>query len=294
MKSAFLTEWQKIMGYRNLVAFLIWIYPIGTIVGVLMVVILPTLFSESAKQLIVDSSPQWSEMTQAVSIFVRVPENIFIRMPMLAFMAVVFAGEYQWGTLKNSLPRSSRFNILMSKFLVVGLLVMLAVTTTSISWGIGRGVAAWIVGVPFGPEITETAVSEFVKAYLINSVVVFGSMLIASAIAALIAMYSRSILVSLFLGIAYAIVEPVAAFLVALASKIFDKPEWIALIRFTPAYNLDNFSSWISGSRSSFADNYPGFTSDFSGMTSLLMIVLWIVGLLILATIIFERQDISE
>lgn len=294
MKRAIQAEWQKINGHRNLVAFLIWIYPIGTLTSVLFIVILPALFSETGKQLIIDSQPQWTDMTQAIAIFVQTPNNIFLRMPLLAFTAVVFAGEYQWGTWKNNLPRASRAELILAKFVVVTALVLLAVLGSSLMWGVGRGIAAAVAGVSYGPAVTGTAVSNFLADYLLNSFVVIVSVLIAAAIAALIAMYTRSILVSLFLAIGYSIVEPVAGLLLVLAGFSLERPSLINLIRFTPSYNLDNVRGWLAGSGSSFANDLPGFTTDLSGGMSLLLLGIWVAVLLFLTLFVFQRQDISE
>ena len=46
--------------------------------------------------------------------------NLFGRMFLLGFTAVTFAGEYQWGTWKNIIPRQRRSLLIMAKFINLG------------------------------------------------------------------------------------------------------------------------------------------------------------------------------
>jgi ABC-type transport system involved in multi-copper enzyme maturation permease subunit len=193
------------------------------------------------------------------------------------------------------MPRASRTQLIVAKFVVVTALILIAIISSSLIWGVGRGIAAGVAGVAYGPEVTGTAVVAFIKEYLLTCFTVSASVLIGTAIAALIAMYTRSILTSLFLAIGYAIVEPVVSLLLLLTGAMFERPAIINLVRFTPSYNLDNVSNWIMNEGSSFGtSNLPGFTTDFSGGTSLLMVGLWLGGLLLLTLWLFSRQDISE
>jgi hypothetical protein len=115
-------------------------------------------------------------------------------MILLGFAAVVFAGEYQWGTWKNIVPRNRRVMLLLMKFMALGVFVVLAFVLMSIIWVIGLGVLAQIAGAEYGPAVTLHVLSDFAEDYAIQAALTFTSMMIAAGYAALAGMLTRSIL----------------------------------------------------------------------------------------------------
>lgn len=133
MHSTLTAEWRKLLGHTKAVSFLVWIYPIGALVLVVLIDILPGLFIEQVRELTAASPPLWTDDLLSVwNALNGFPGGTFLRMPYLAFIAIAFAGEYQWGTWKNIVPRQSRTALILSKFMVLGLLMLISMTLTSL------------------------------------------------------------------------------------------------------------------------------------------------------------------
>ncbi|MDX1689168.1 MAG: ABC transporter permease subunit, partial [Candidatus Promineifilaceae bacterium] len=253
------------------------------------------LLSDFVREGVQAYPPVWtSRLLDVWALFNRFPQNIFIRMPFLAFTAVLFAGEYQWGTWKNVIPRRRRLALILTKFLALGLLIIVALTLTSLVWWAGGWLNAALVGVPYGPELTADVLADFSRTYLSEAAVTFASTLIIAAYAALFAMASRSILASLLLSVGVAIVEFASALILIIVGQAFNRPHLVNVYATTPTYNLTNISSWIGEGIGSSASNLPGFTAVLSLPQSILIVALWVVGLVTLTAVLFRRQDITS
>ena len=127
MLSLLKAEWKKTTSNRMLSGFLIWIYPIGVGAFIAMMVLVSLLSESSARAMAATSSGQWTTDMLSIWLFISAfPGNIFGRMLPLAFMAVTFAGEYQWSTWKNVVPRSTRSNLILAKFVTLSSFIMLS------------------------------------------------------------------------------------------------------------------------------------------------------------------------
>ncbi len=291
--SLFRAEWQKIVGNVRAVTFLVWVYPITAFIIVLLIngagILLPV-----TREQVLTNPPQWTQRLLDVwTLFNRFPNNMFIRMPFIAFTAVLFAGEYQWGTWKNITPRRQRSALILTKFVALGALIILALTLTSLVWWAGGWLQTVIVDIPYGPELNGEVVADFSRVYLLDTAVTFVATLIAAAYAALFAMASRSILASLLLSIGIGIVEVASALMFIIAGQVLDKPHLINIYAALPTYNLTNISSWINDGIGSDAGGLPGFTAVLSLPQSVLLISLWVIGLVVLTAVLFQRQDIT-
>lgn len=293
--SLFRAEWQKIIGNVRAVTFLVWVYPITAFIFVLLINGVGILLSEFARDQLLVNPPLWTQRLLDVwSVFNRFPENVLIRMPFLAFTAVLFAGEYQWGTWKNIIPRRRRTALILTKFLALGLLILVALTFTSLVWWAGGWLSASLLGLPYGPEISPDVVADFGRTYMLEAAVTFVATVILAAYAALFAMASRSILASLLLSIGVGIVEFASALLLAFVGQLFATPHLVNIYAATPSYNLTNISAWISDGIGSTAGGLPGFTAVLSLSQSILVVALWVVGLVTLTAVLFQRQDITS
>ncbi|MCP4417128.1 MAG: hypothetical protein GY805_10925, partial [Chloroflexi bacterium] len=215
------------------------------------------------------------------------------RMPFLAFIAIAFAGEFQWGTWKNILPRQSRTALVLTKFLILGVLIMLALMLTSLIVTGGGWLTAVLFDAPYGPSLAELDVAEFFQGYIVQVLVTFAGTLVAAAYAALIAMYSRSILASLLLSVGISILEFASILLLLIVGNAINRPNLVNFFVLTPTYNLENIRSWVIDGLGSTAGGIPGFTAVPSLWGSILIILLWLTLLLWGTAVIFNRQDIT-
>lgn len=294
MRSAVAAEWRKLLGHTKAVAFLVWIYPIGALVLVLLIDILPSLFIESVREFATVDPPMWTEDLLTVwNAMNGFPGGAFLRMPFVTFIAIAFAGEYQWGTWKNILPHQSRTILILSKFLVLGLLILLSLLATSLVITAAGWLKAVLLDLPYGPALSEVDWAIFLQDVVIQIIVTFTGTLIVAAYAALIAMYSRSIMASLLVSVGIGIIEFAASLILLIVSQALQRPDIVNAIVVTPNYNLENIRSWIVTGVGSNFGGFPGFTLIPTLPISLLIIVLWLVGLLSLTAYVFHRQDIT-
>jgi ABC-type transport system involved in multi-copper enzyme maturation permease subunit len=294
MRSALAAEWRKLLGHTRAVSFLVWIYPIGALVIVLLLEVLPGLFIASVRDLAQANPPVWTEDVLVVwNTMNGFPGGTFLRMPFLAFIAIAFAGEYQWGTWKNILPHQSRTMLILSKFFVLGLLILLSLLLTSLVITAGGWVTALLFNLPYGPALSDVDLAAFLQEAAMQIFVTFAGTLIVAAYAALIAMYSRSIMASLLLSVGLSIVEFATSLILLIASQALQRPNLVNVIVATPTYNLDNVRSWVVDGAGSTFGGFPGFTAVPPMWISVLVLVAWLVGLLGLTAVVFRRQDIT-
>jgi ABC-type transport system involved in multi-copper enzyme maturation permease subunit len=288
-----LAEWKKTTSNRMLSGFLVWIYPIG-IGAFFTVTLLVSLVSErSAQAMVATSSGQWTTDMTGIFVFISAfPGNIFGRMLPLAFMAVVFAGEYQWGTWKNLVPRSRRPTLILSKFITLTGFIMLSLLITSLLTGIGQSLGHKMIGAAYGPSLNFETLLEFAPSYTQQALLALTSLVILAGFAALSALLTRSILGGLLAGFGFSVVEPMSLGILFMLGKILNRPEVINLYQYTPTYNLDNIRSWLTHHSAAMAP-LAGFTAQPNMPFSLAVLALWVSGLVALSIYIFQQQDIT-
>lgn len=295
MRSAFAAEWRKLLGHTKAIAFLVWIYPIGALLIVLLIQILPALLLEPVRQMMAVVPIDWTEKLLSVwNAMNGFPGGTFLRMPFIAFIAIAFAGEYQWGTWKNIVPRQARMQLIFAKFLVLATLILLALLLTSLVLAGGGWLQAVLFDIPFGPALGELDVAAFLQQTVLQVVVTFASTLIVASYAALIAMYSRSIIASLLLSVGVGIVELTSSVLLLIVSQAVQRPNLVNIIVALPTYNLDNVRSWVVDGVGSTLGGFPGFTAVPPLWLSVVIVLLWLGGLVGGTAVLFRRQDITS
>jgi ABC-type transport system involved in multi-copper enzyme maturation permease subunit len=287
-------EWKKTVWNYKLTGFLVWSFPVG-VMGFYTVMLAGGLIDRSwVEGMLTTGSDTWTEdALGAWGMLLAFPFTVLSRMMPLAFMAAVFAGEYQSGIWKNLIPRNRRANLILAKISVVVGLMTTALIATSVVTVAGQVVGRYWLKWDYGPVISWEAVSDFAIRYGQTAILGIFVLIILAAFAALAAMLTRSTLGSLLVVFLFSTVDSLSMYLLMLLARIFSAPGLVELYRYTPQCSIDNLQSWIrtdSAVRLPFeylpAGPDPGF--------SLAMLVLWTVGLTALALAFFQRQDIAS
>lgn len=288
----FRAEWRKASGHRWLAGFLIWVFPVGA-TAFFLIVILAALFAENAGDMLDLQNARWTDAAGVWNTLSDFPGNVVGRMPILAFVAALFAGEFEWGTWKNITPRNSRAALILIKFLTLGVFVVTSFAAMSLIVGVGTGIATAIVGYPYGPEPTTTVIAEFASHYALRASLAFASTLIVAAFAALAALFTRRIVGGIMVGFLISIIEPNTLLLFMWLSRLLDNLDLIKLYRFTPSFNIGNINAWIQFDRP-LDLGLPAFPLDTSLYFSIAVVGVWIIALIALVTLLFQRQDITS
>lgn len=297
MINLFRAEWRKVFANFRLTSFLIWIIPIGYFAFHTVMILLSLLSETMEAGVDYFGSGDWTvDSLSTWSILIFFPSNLFGRMLPLAFMAVVFAGEYQWRTLKNIVPRTERWKIILSKMAALVSLVMLSMLLTAILGAIGPITGHRIHGWPYGPALSWEVLGTFLLDTLRTAFIAFLSLLNIVSYAAVAAIVTRSILGGLLASFGFAILDATSLGFLLFLRGIFSKPELINLYQFTPTYNFSNLYSWLTlGKAQQFitAGAAP-LSAEPSFWLSIIVLTIWIGGLTGLALWLFQRQEITE
>jgi ABC-type transport system involved in multi-copper enzyme maturation permease subunit len=294
MINLFRAEWKKVVGNYKLAGFLVWIYPVGFL-GFYVVMLIGGVFSRAwAEGMVATGSGWWTEDALGVwGLITSFPFNTLGRMLPLAFMSTVFAYEYQWGTWKNLIPRNRRAYLILAKMAVLITLIALALVTTSLVTVAGQGLGRRLVGWEYGPAVTGSEIVSFLSHYLQAAFLGILVLIILAGIAALAAILTRSVLGGLLAGFGFSLLDSLSMYILLLAGKIFSLPGLINVYRFTPAYSVDNSQSWFR-TGAPILPPVENFPTAPSLSISVLILIVWCVGLIGLAIWAFHRQDITS
>lgn len=298
--SLFRAEWQKTLGNRWVVGFLIWSFPVGALAFVIVMGLIIALVGtggNTGTEELGLADAQWTD--QAIATW-SVPNSLMGRLLVVAFTSVVFAGEYQWQTWKGVIPRYNRVPLLLIKYVTVALLVVLTFVITSIILSVGWGILATLAGESYGPAITGAVVREFVLDYVQEAWLALTLTTISAGYAALAAMVTRSILGGVLVSVAATYAEGLSVLALILFAYFLDMPRIVELYRLTPSYNVSNVNSWITYDRAQTFDQVNDlelldtvFTFADSLAFSLVVLTLWVMGTVGLTAYLFNRQDIT-
>jgi ABC-2 type transport system permease protein len=295
MRDLFRAEWLKIAGNRWVAGCLIWIFPIVAFGAVVVLGLILSLSSGARDGIRQGDVPQWTY--SAISVW-NVLNNPVGRLILLGFTAVVFAGEYQWQTWKNVVPRNRRVPLILVKFLALGVFVVIAFVLMSLIWSLGWWLLCQIVGIPYGPKITGHILSDFAGDYALAMALAFTSTLIAAGYAALAAMLTRSILGGVLVGFALTFAESLSIVALLGIGYFLDIPRIVNLYRITPGYNLLNVASWMNDKVALNMDVDVGAKASYifsdSLAFSVLVLAAWVLGLVALTAYLFRRQDLTS
>ncbi len=290
----FRAEWQKIAGHRWATGLLIWIFPMGAL-GILAIMLLVALLAPPDIQrnfglASVNGSVDWTEIMLGAW---NIPNEMFGRIILIAFTAVIFAGEYQWGTWKNLLPRRRRVPLIVNKFVTLGAFVVVAFGAASLIAGLGMFLPVKIAGGQYGPPLAEALQSDFVRNFAVQAATTFTATIIAAVYAALGAMLTHSILGSIMIGIGLMILELFSMGIFALLGSLFGHPEIVGLYQLMPSYNLSNVASLITHQPSVNPPFLLNYVAPNSLELSVLILFVWVFGLMTLTVLLFRRQDVT-
>ena len=289
MLELFRAEWRKITGNRLATGLFIVIFPVGA-VAVLIFTIVLALLSANFRTAVAAAPPAW---TDEFMFAWSVVNSEIGRLLVLAFAAVLFAGEYQWGTWKNIIPRRGRVPLILVKFAAVAVFVLVSFTAMSIITGIGAGIVVAISGGQYGPPLTGDLLASFARSYLLQAATAFTSALIASGYTALAAILTRSIIGSAVVGLVITFAELIILAGLGLLSVLLNLPWLTNGYLLTPGYNLSNISQWGSEGVGYSIGMLAGPIGPLSVAASLGIIAVWVVGLMGLTVLFFRRQDIT-
>ena len=205
--------------------------------------------------------------------------------------ATLFAGEFEWGTWKNILPRNKRSALILAKFLTFGAYVLCSLAAMSLIIGVGNWLGTSIAGLPYGPEATLDTILEFAGDYTLSAVLAFASTLIVVSFAAFAALITRKIVGGIMIGFLISIIEPNTWLGLSFLGKLLNNPDLINLQIYMPSYSIGNVNSWIRFGHALQLE--PLITSTASFGLSLIMVCTWVIGLIALVIHFFQHQDIS-
>ncbi len=291
MFSLFRAEWIKINSNRLAAGLFVWAFPVTALVLMVFATIAVAV-SDVFRTQIQTAPPTWVE--QAL-----IPWNLtnseLGRFMLVIFTADAFGGEYQRSMWKNLLPRRRRVVLLLNKFLVIGVIVVIAYSLMSLISAVMGGVMVSIAGASYGPAITGEVVVNFLGKLGTQAAVSLTAALVAASYAALGGIFTRSILGAVVIGGACTLLEQAILLALFLLGSIFQAPGLIGIYQFTPGYNLANLSSW---GKSGVGYTLPFLTQNgydaFSATTSTFIIAVWVIGLIGLTLYLFRRQDIMN
>lgn len=141
------------------------------------------------------------------------------------------------------MPRQWRGLLIMSKFINLGALILIAFGLMSLILGFGQGILTRIADIPYGPEVSGEVVREFLGDYALQATLAFVSVMIASIYAALAAILTRSILGGIMVGVGISLVETLIFGMNLLLARLFDTVFFLHLGRFSPFDNIENVAS---------------------------------------------------
>jgi ABC-type transport system involved in multi-copper enzyme maturation permease subunit len=297
MLNLYQAEWRKIFANIKLTSFLIWVYPIG-LAAFHIAMNLGSLVSETMMTGVeYFGAGDWTMDSLAVwELLISFPANLFGRMLPLAFMAVVIAGEYQWRTWKNIVPRTQRWKLLLVKMVAPVSLVMVAFILTALIAAMGPSIGHLIHDLPYGPALTADVLSQFILDTVKTGFIALLSLLNLAGYAAIVSILTRSILGGLLGSFGFAVLDATSLGLLLFLRNLFGLPQLINLYQLTPTYNLGNLHSWLfTGEAQRFvATGIAPLTTEPSFWLSLFVQMFWIIGLAGIALLIFQRQEITE
>ena len=285
-------EWRKATGNTVLVGCTIWLYPL---MGVALLILFAFLLvaDPNFAELYRENVPNWTEY--ALFGWNAVFEELGVfRLPLLGFIAYVFANEYQLNTWKSVLPGNRRVQVLGAKFLAVALFVVLALSVQSLVVTIGVGILNLVMGLPYPPALTPSNIGEFLVEFILIGMLSFVTMIMLAGLAAFLAVSTRSVAFSVAGTLIASLLETVAVRIpVGLLVNQFDFENVIYLYLVLPTYNISNIRSFIdTGKPYEYLLTPDG--PQFPLWLSIAILTGWTVLLTVSSMRIFSRQDFGE
>jgi ABC-type transport system involved in multi-copper enzyme maturation permease subunit len=286
-------EWIKVNKNKTLTGFLVWIIPVGQFAFAITTILAFLVSERAALPMAMTSSHQWDlDMLGIWSGLTKFPFNVFGRLFPLAFMSVVFAGEYEWDTWKNVIPRGRRGQLILSKYIILIGLVMLSFTLAGLITATGHALDHKLLGLTYGPEFNWENFLDFLTLYSQQFLLGLLSLLILAGFAALAAILTRSILGALLAGLGFAVIEPMSLALLIFLRAVTGNQDLVNLYLITPTFHLDNAHSWFFNNQPA-TTAFTTFSTEIWPWLSVIVLLYWAALLTTLAVMLFQRQDIT-
>jgi ABC-type transport system involved in multi-copper enzyme maturation permease subunit len=282
----FRAEWQKITGNRMVALALVWIFPLAALAGATVIALL-TLAVADVRAVFASNrvAELWNSLTPELwALSSSVPGRIIL----IGIATLVFAGEYQWYTWKNIVPRTRRSGLILGKYLTVGVLLLVSFASAIAILALGAVAATALAGGPLA-QWSGDVLADFAVDFVFKAMLTFVSIVIFTGFAALACIYTRSILGGVLISLAAAIGEQFSLMVLGQVATWVQDYRVLELYRLTPSYNLANAASWVD---SGYPDQLLSGLAFDSLTFSVGVLLAWALALVALSTILFQRQDI--
>jgi len=283
-------EWKKLVGNRMLAGFTIWLYPVGLFAFILVMGVIFVFGGDVGAEL---GSSWEGPMLTTWNLVTRFPNASIGRLPLLAFMAVMVAGEYEWGTWKSLVPRSARWKLLLAKMLAMALILVFSIGLTSLISGPFRYTFSTILGVETAPGLPSAERVTFYQAYVLETLLAFIQSMYLACFASLSALLTRTIVGSLLLSFGLSMLEMLSPILLMLLSRILVRPGMVNAYAYFPSYLIDNLRSWVLHAQPVYT-GFPDFSNDMGAGATVLLLTVLLCGFGLLCIWLFQRQDITN
>lgn len=200
---------------------------------------------------------------------------LFAMLFMLVGAAAIFAGDYRWETWRLIVPRNSRLNLLLGKFVVYAEWTAISLVLLALV-----GVVLQVTGVIIlggglsGPRSGGVFLGQFAGVFAISWLEV----LLAGALAALIGVLTRSTLGAVLAGQGLLVLQ-------SLVGTMAQAPSWKTLA--LPAYSARLLKVFVQSPSGMRPENGPV-------ALGLALMVFWLVALAAGAIALFLRQDLTR
>jgi hypothetical protein len=286
-------EWFKVLRNYKINTFLVWILPVGTLAFYSLMILGGLLLKAPPQELTFGCGGQWTDHLYQIWNFLLTGEgSIFGRILPLAFCALVFAGEYQWGTWKNLVPRSRRWWLILGKSGAALLAVSSSILITApISAG-GQALLCRVGGSAFGPALGSFSPWEVLGDFTLHCLIGVFSLGLVLGFASLMAVLTRSVLGGFLGGFGLSLLEILSPGILNLLGNLLQQPGIASAYRFLPAFQIENLGSWFFNDQP-FQSQVLGLALAVPAWQSLALLVAWAIAPLLLTLALFQGQDLT-
>jgi ABC-type transport system involved in multi-copper enzyme maturation permease subunit len=276
MVDALTAETMKLVRHRATWG-LVWIFPLGLTVLFLGALAWQLGHRPPAHFVLPNTAASWIENTLTGWKAARSgPARCLVG----AFAALAFGGEYGWNTWKLVVPHRSRLSLIAAKYVVVvGLLMTAFVLMAALDVAFSVAPSPWRGPLPGGISVGAlfAAHGRDALATLLSTLLSVGY---GSAAAILFRSGMGGTITSVVAVIAEGLVMPFA--------PLLNRSLFLAL----PTYHLNNLTDWITTGRPLLMP-LPSGLLHWDWIQSLAVLALWILGLMAVSTVAFQRQDLN-
>ena len=177
------------------------------------------------------------------------------------------------------------------------LVVVIGFGLASLITGTANLVGRHITDVPYSPVFNVASFGEFLIAFAKATTLGLLSITYLGTLAAVAAILTRSILGALLVSYGLSLLDALSLGILALIKQLFNlSADVLNLYQLTPTYHIENLWSWIffDQAATTLAGKLAFFNSAPSMALSALIYGLWIVALITVVILLFQRQDLAS